>query len=63
MAAAKKPFFFFLFRCVFSLATKNVKSESKIALFSIEHHFKIGFPKMKTITVFEKKYLKYTQKT
>ena len=38
--------------CNFSLVTKNVKSKSKIALFSNERHFEIWFSKKKTITFF-----------
>ena len=37
---------------------KNVKSMSKIALFSNEHHFEIWFPKKKTITFFWSKLYK-----
>ena len=42
---------------------KNVKSRSKIALFSNERHFEIWFPKKKTIRFFEVNYLNYTKKT
>ena len=35
----------------FPLVTKNVRSTSKIALFSNERHFEIWFPKKKTITL------------
>ena len=38
--------------CNFPLVTKNVKSRSKIALFSNERHFEIWFPKKRTITFF-----------
>ena len=34
---------------------ENVKSGSKVALFSNEHHFKIWFPKKKTTTFFRRK--------
>ena len=52
--------------CVFSLVTKkNVKSRSKLALFSNEHHFEIWFPKKKkkkTITFFRRKLSKLHHK-
>ena len=41
---------------------KNVKSRSKIALFSNEHHFEIWFPKKKTITFFWSKLFKLHKK-
>ena len=41
---------------------KNVKSGSKIALFSNERHFEIWFPKKKTITFFWNKLSKLHQK-
>ena len=41
---------------------KNVKSRSKIALFSNEHHFEIWFPKKKTITFFWSKFSKLHKK-
>ena len=41
---------------------KNVKSRSKIAPFSNEHHFEILFPKKETITFFEEIYLTYTKR-
>ena len=41
---------------------KNVKSRSKTALFSNEHHFQIWFPKKKTITFFWSKLSKLHKK-
>ena len=41
---------------------KNVKSRSKIALFSNERHFEIWFPKKKTITFFWSKLSKLHKK-
>ena len=41
---------------------KNVKSRSKIALFSNERHFEIWFPKEKTITFFWSKLSKLHKK-
>ena len=40
--------------CVLSQVTKNVKSRSKIALFSNERHFEILFPERKQLH-FQKK--------
>ena len=48
--------------CNVSLVTKNVKSRSKIALFSNERHFEIWFPKKKIITFFWSKLSKTIQK-
>ena len=48
--------------CNFSLVTKNVKSRSKIALFSNERHFEIWFPKKRTITFFWGKLCKLHKK-
>ena len=47
-------------RCVLWL--KNVKSRSRIALFSNERHFEIWFPKKKTITFFWSKLSKLHKK-
>ena len=44
------------------LLTKNVKSRSKIALFSNERYFEIWFPKKKTITFFWSKLSKLHKK-
>ena len=41
---------------------ENVKSRSKIALFSNEHHFEIWFPKKRTITFFWSKLFKLYKK-
>ena len=41
---------------------ENVKSRSKIALFSNEHHFDIWFPKKRTITFFWSKLSKLHKK-
>ena len=41
---------------------KNVESSSKIALFSSERHFKMCFPKIKTITFFWRKLSKLHKK-
>ena len=41
---------------------KNVKSRSKIAPFSNEHHFEIWFPKKRTITFFWSKLFKLHKK-
>ena len=41
---------------------KNVKSRSKIALFSNERHFEIWFQKKKTLTFSEENYLNYTKR-
>ena len=41
---------------------KNVKSRSKIALFSNEHYFEIWFPRKKTITFFWSKLSKLHKK-
>ena len=48
--------------CNFPLVTRNVKSSSKIALFSNERHFEIWFQKKRTITFFEVNYLNFTKK-
>ena len=46
----------------FPLCLKNVKSRSKITLFSNQHHFEIWFPKKKTITFFRRKLSKQHKK-
>ena len=46
----------------FPWGLKNVKSRSKIALFSNEHHFESWFPKKRTITFFWSKLSKLHQK-
>ena len=48
--------------CNFPWWLINVKSRSKIALFSNERHFEIWFPKMKTITFFSSKLSKLHKK-
>ena len=48
--------------CNFSLVTKNVKSRSKIALFSNERHFGIWFPKREQLRISEVNDLNYTKK-
>ena len=48
--------------CNFPWWLKNVKSWSKIALFSNERHFEIWFPKEKTITFFWSKLSKLHKK-
>ena len=48
--------------CNFPWWLKNVKSRSKIALFSNERHFEIWFPKKKTITFFWSKLSKLHKK-
>ena len=47
--------------CNFPWSLKNVKSRSKIALFSNECHFEIWFPKKRTIRFFWSKTTKKTQ--
>ena len=48
--------------CNFPWWLKNVKSRSKIVLFSNERHFEIWFPKKKTITFFWWKFSKLHKK-
>ena len=48
--------------CNFPWWLKNVKSRSKIAVFSNEHHFEIWFPKKRTITFFWSKLSKLHKK-
>ena len=48
--------------CNFPWWLKNVKSRSKIALFSNERHFEIWFPKKKTITFYWSKLSKLHKK-
>ena len=48
--------------CNFSWWLENVKSRSKIALFSNERHFETWYPKKKTITFFSGKLSKLHQK-
>ena len=48
--------------CNFPLVAKNVKSRSKIALFSNERHFEIWFPRKRTITFFWSKLSKLHKK-
>ena len=50
------------FFVTFSFGLKNVKSRSKVALFSNERHFEIWFPKKRTITFFWSKLPKLHQK-
>ena len=47
----------------FPWGLKNVKSRSKIALFSNEHHFKFDFQKRKQLRFSKVNYLNYTRKT
>ena len=50
------------FFVTFPWLLKNVKSRSKIALFSNECHFEVWFPKLKTITFFWSKLSKLHKK-
>ena len=49
--------------CNFPWWLENVRSRSKIALFSNEHHFEIWFSKRKQLHFSEVNYLNYTKKT